>query len=230
MTPTVIETFTDEPVIVDEGMIMEYHANRCRHHRGEVCDRHIAHAHSCQQSSSSKKRDRHELVKNVRSELIAEVGYTDMFVEPRTNKESNQKRADIFSTDKTVLGRHVHYYTDDTIGHPLCKTYISDEVKDLTAQHTILELEKTKARKYRDFILKAKAHPAVIAGARIVNYKTIAMTSLGEMGDDAVKFFNGCFSFLKKRLCKEARIAPRPDGLGVKDVVSRARFRYRILV
>ena len=42
----------DEPVIVDEGTTMEYQANRCRHHSGEVCDRHIAHAHSCQQSSS----------------------------------------------------------------------------------------------------------------------------------------------------------------------------------
>ena len=94
----------DEPVIVDKGTTMEYQANRCRHHHGEVCDRHIAHAHSCQQSSSSKKRDRHELVKNVRSELIAEVGYTDMFVEPRTNKESNQKRAYIYFTTKTVLG------------------------------------------------------------------------------------------------------------------------------
>ena len=51
---------------------------------------------------------------------------------------------------------------------------------------TSLKLEKIKDTKYRDFILRAKAHPAVIAGARVINYKTIAMSSLGEMGNGAI--------------------------------------------
>jgi hypothetical protein len=96
----------DKPIMVGDGTEMAYEANRCRYHHDEVCDRHIAHAHSCKPTSSSKKIDRHEHVKHVRADLITEVGYTDKNVEPRRNEKSNQKRADIFFTDKTLLGRH----------------------------------------------------------------------------------------------------------------------------
>ena len=35
---------------------------------------------------------------------------------------------------------------------------IKEEMKNINAQHTILQLEKSKDKKYRDFIIKAKTH------------------------------------------------------------------------
>jgi len=207
---------------------MEYEANECRHHSGQICDRHLNHGHSCRQSSSIKKKDRHELVKNVRSDLISEVGYLDKRIEPRTNKEIHQKRADISYVDKSNIGKHVHYFTDDTIGHPLCKTHIVNEMKDLSAQATIKALEKNKSKHYAEFVQKSKSHPAVVQGTRVINYKTIAMTSLGEMGDGTVKFFNGCISYYKTRLTREIRQAPRPDGRTPKELTAELRFIYRV--
>lgn len=152
----------DTPVKVCPNTTMEYEANECRYHIDQVCDRHINHGHSCNKSSSTKKKDRHELVKHVRSELVTVVGYTDKRVEPRTNKEINQRRADLSYTDKTNISRHIHYYTDDTIGHPLCKTHIVNEMKDPTAQATIIALEKNKQKLYSDFIRRENTHPAVV--------------------------------------------------------------------
>ncbi len=169
-------------------------------------------------------------MKYVRSDLISEVGYSDINVEPRKNKNENQERADISFVDKTVFSKHVHYFTDDTIGHPLCKSYISAEVKDPTAQHTIKILERNKAKQYKDFITKQRTHPAVVAGAKVINYRTIAMTSLGEMSDDTIKFFNGAFSFYKKKLNVAAKVSPRPDGQTPKEITAKLRMKYRILL
>ena len=85
----------DTPVRVHPDTSMEYEAIECRYHNNQVCDRHINHGHSCTKSSSTKKKDRHELVKYVRSELITMVGYTDKHMEPRTNKQIHQRRADL---------------------------------------------------------------------------------------------------------------------------------------
>ncbi len=169
------------------------------------------------------------MIKHVREDLIKMVGYTDTHVEPRTDKESNQKRADISYKDKTDRSRHVHYYTDDTIGHPLCKTHIKKEMQDLNAQSTIKILEKNKEKHYSDFIRKARAHPTVIARARVVIYRTTAFTSLGEMGEGSVNFFNGSLSYYKAQLTKESRHSPRPDGLTPKHLTASLRFEFRVL-
>ena len=217
----------DTPVRVHPDTSMEYEAIECRYHNNQVCDRHINHGHSCTKSSSTKKKDRHELVKYVRSELITMVGYTDKHMEPRTNKQIHQRRADLSYTDKTNISRHVHYFTDDTIGHPLCKSHISNEMKNPNSQATIKTLEKNKSKRYADFIRRASTHPAVIQGSRIINYKTIAFTSLGEMGEGAIKFFNGCLSFYKTKIIKEIRRTPRADGLTPKELTSKLRLEFR---
>jgi len=165
-------------------------------------------------------------VKYVRSDLISMIGYTDKHVEPRTNKEINQRRADLSYTDKTSISRHIHF-SDDTIGHPLCKSHIFNEMKDLASQATIKSLEKNKNKHYADFIRKANTHPAVIARPRIINYKTIAFTSLGEMGESAIKFFNGCLSYYKTTLIKEIRRTPRADGLTSKELTAKLRLDFR---
>ena len=220
----------DTPVKVSPGTPMEYEANECRYHTDQICDRHINHGHSCTKSSSTKKKDRHELVKYVRAELITAVGYTDKQIEPRTNKEIHQRRADIYFTDKTNNSKHIHYYTDDTIGHPLCKSHIANEMKDLKAQSTIKTLEANKEKQYSEFIKKAKTNPAVIARSRVIKYRTTAFTSLGEMGEGAIKFFNGCISHQKNQLIKETRRTPRADGLSPKEITSKTRFKYRVLI
>jgi hypothetical protein len=220
----------DTPVRVHPNTPMEYDAIECRYHNNQVCDRHINHGHSCTKSSSTKKKDRHELVKHVRSELISMVGYTDKHMEPRTNKEIHQRRADLSYTDKTDISRHIHYFSDDTIGHPLCKSenrHISNEMKNPNSHATIKTLEKNKEKHYADFIRKASTHPAVIAKSRIINYKTIAFTSLGEMGEGAIKFFNGCLSFYKTRLTNEIRREPRADGLTPKELTSKLSLEFR---
>ena len=166
-------------------------------------------------------------MKYVRSELITMVGYTDKHMEPRTNKQIHQRRADLSYTDKTNISRHVHYFTDDTIGHPLCKSHISNEMKNPNSQATIKTLEKNKSKRYADFIRRASTHPAVIQGSRIINYKTIAFTSLGEMDEGAIKFFNGCLSFYKTKIIKEIRRTPRADGLTPKELTSKLRLEFR---
>ena len=170
------------------------------------------------------------MVKYVRAELITAVGYTDKKIEPRTNKEIHQRRADIFFTDKTNNTKHIHYYTDDTIGHPLCKSHITNEIKDLAAQATIKTVENDKEKQYAEFVKKANNHPAVVAKARIIKYRTTAFTSLGEMGEGAVKFFNGCISHQKTQLIKEVRRRPRADGLSPKEITAKTRFKYRVLI
>ena len=50
--------------------------------------------------------------------MIREAGYADIAVEPRTNVERDQRRADIFYVDRTAH-KHVHYYTDHCVAHPL---------------------------------------------------------------------------------------------------------------
>jgi hypothetical protein len=217
----------DTPVKVQACTPMEYEAIACRYHEDQICDRHINHGHSCSKSSSTKKKDRHEMVKHVRSDLITMVGYTDKRMEPRTNKELHQRRADLAYTDKTNRGRHIHYFTDDTIGHPLCKSHIANEMKDLTAQATIKTLVKNKAKHYADFIRRANTHPAVNMKTVVINYKTIAFTSLGEMGEGAIKFFNGCLSHYKTALIKDIRRTPRADGLTAKELTAKLRFDFR---
>ena len=65
----------------------------------------------------------------------------------------------------------------------------------------------------------------------MINYKTVAFTSLGELGEGAVKFFNGALSFYKSKRTLELRKSPRPDGLTPKELTkAQLRFQYRALI
>ena len=142
-------------------------------------------------------------------------------------KSTLRKGADISYTDKTNIRRHVHYFTDDTVGHPLCKSHIGKEMKNLNAHATIKALEKCKEKRYSEFIQKSKKHPAVVARTRIINYITTAFTSLGEMGDGTTKIVNGCISFWKSRLIKQIREEQRADGRSAKELTAELRYDIR---
>jgi hypothetical protein len=71
------------------------------------------------------------LVKAVRVDAIRTAGYDnvhDIKVEPRLTTAS-QRRADIFYVDRSSH-KHIHYYTDDVVCHPLCESHIEGEVLD----------------------------------------------------------------------------------------------------
>ena len=219
---------TTPPVLVDAPASpgapdYSYEADACRHCPGRVCDRHLAHAHACRSSSNKKLRDRHELVKAVRADAIRTAGYDDIKVEPRLNKAS-QRRADVFYVDRCGL-KHIHYYTDDVVGHPLCDSHIKNETTDPLS--TLGKVEKTKAASYAHVLDEARAAAAVTSGLRIVVYTTCSFTSLGALGKGSVKCLNAAAGFLKKRAVAAARSAPRADGLTPQRLSGLFRFRVR---
>ncbi len=70
------------------------------------------------QKKPLKIRNRHELVKAMRVDAIRTAGYDNIKVEPRLTTAS-QRRADIFYVDRSSH-KHIHYYTDGVVCHPLC--------------------------------------------------------------------------------------------------------------
>ena len=77
-------------------------------------------------------------------DAIRTAGYDDIKVEPRLTTAS-QRRADIFYVDRSSH-KHIHYYTDDVVCHPLCESYIEVEVLDPFS--TLREVEGVKAASY----------------------------------------------------------------------------------
>ena len=65
-------------------------------------------------------------------------------MEPRLNT-SNQRRADIFYVARSSH-KHIHYYTDDVVCHPLCDSHIVAEVTDPLS--TLRKVESAKAASY----------------------------------------------------------------------------------
>jgi hypothetical protein len=204
---------SDVPALVDvpaqDQPNFSYEADPCRHCPAHSCDRHLAHAHACHSSSKSKIRDRHELVKHVRAAAIREAGYSEIKIEPRTNAQRDQRRADIFFVDRSAH-KHIHYYTDDCVGHPLCPTHIQGELSG--SARVLDKLETAKIDHYADQLSAARTHPSVLAGLRVINFKPCAFTSLGEYGSGTIKFINAAAGYLKKRAVADACIAPRADG------------------
>ena len=176
------------------------------------------------------------MVKKVRVSMVQEAGYADIFVEPRTNLVRDQRRADIFYVDRTGH-KHVHYYTDDCVAHPLSKTHIAcidhpfnpehchGEAEDPTT--AMGKMETKKADSYASQLLAARTHPSVLCGLRAINYKTCSFNSLGAYGKGTTKCINGAAGFMKKRLVAEARLVPRADGKQPQDVSGRFRFMSR---
>ena len=218
-TPAVVV----DPPLSASAPDFSYEADACRHCPGSVCDRHLAHAHACRSSSNRKLRDRHELVKHARADVLRLAGFADIREEPRLST-ANQRRADIFYVDN--LGhRHAHYYTDDVVCHPLCATHIGAEAADPLS--TLHKVEAVKAQSYAHVLDQARAASAVTAGLRVVTYHTCSYTSLGALGSGTVKCLNGAAGFLKARATRAARLAPRADGLTPQMLSGRLRFLAR---
>ena len=200
-----------------------YEADVCRHCPGRVCDRHLAHAPACRSSSNKKICDRHELVKAARADAIRAAGYDDIKVEPRLNTAS-QRRADVFYVDRSGH-KHIHYYTDDVVCHPLCDTHIRAETSDPLS--TLKKVEGVKAASYAHVLDEARSARAVSAGLRVIVYTTCSFSSLGALGKGTVKCLNAAAGHLKKRAVLAARSAPRADGLTPQRLSGLFRFRSR---
>jgi hypothetical protein len=199
----------DAPVS-DDGPDFSYQADACRQCSDSLCDRFLAHAHGCRTSSVSTIDGRHERVMRARLAMIKQAGYTDVSDEPRTDKENDQRRADIFYTDKLTPCKHVHYYTDDTIGHPLCKTHLARELKD--SSHTLGLLVKNKEDAYKSKLATARLMPSVLQGYRVISFLACALTSLGDMSDGMMRCISAACGYVKVTARIAARRAPRADG------------------
>jgi hypothetical protein len=218
-TPPVLVDPPASPAARDHS----YEADACRHCPGRACDRHLAHAHACRFSSNKKIRDRHELVKAVRVDAIRAAGYDDVKVEPRLNT-SNQRRADIFYVDRSSH-KHIHYYTDDVVCHPLCDSHIVAEVTDPLS--TLRKVESAKAAFYAHVLDGARSAAAVTSGLRVITYNTCSFTSLGALGKGTAKCLNAAAGYIKKRAEVAARAAPRADGFTPQRLSGMFRFRVR---
>ena len=218
-TPPVLVDPPASPGVLD----FSYEADVCRHCPGCVCDRHLAHAHACRFSSNKKIRDRHDLVKAARADAIKAAGYDDIKVEPRLST-SNQRRADIFYVDRSGH-KHIHYYTDDVVCHPLCNSHIAAEANDPLS--TLRKVEAAKAADYAHVLDGPRSAAAVTAGLRVISYTTCSFTSLGALGKGTVKCLGAAAGYLKKRAVTAARSAPRADGLTPQRLSGLFRFRVR---
>ena len=174
-------------------------------------------------SPQKKNRDRHELVNGARVDAIKAAGYDEIKVEPRLST-SNQRRADIFYVDRSSY-KHIHYYTDDVVCHPLCDTHITAEASDPLA--TLRKVEAAKGVAYAHVLDGARSAAAVIAGLRVIVYNTCSFTSLGALGKGTVKCLNAAAGLLKRRAVAAARAAPRADGLTPQRLSGMFRFRVR---
>jgi len=125
-------------------------------------------------------------------------------------RENDQRRADIFYTDKLTPCKHIHYYTDDTIGHPLCKTHLARELKD--PSHTLDLLVKNKEDAYKSKLATARLMPAVLQGYRVSSFLACALTSLGGMSDGMRKCLRAACGYVKVTARIAARRAPRAGG------------------
>jgi hypothetical protein len=215
------------PVLVDppassDAPDFSYEADACRHCPGRVCDRHLAHAHACRFSSNKKIRSRHELVKAVRVDAIRTAGYDDIKVEPRLTTAS-QRRADIFYVDRSTY-KHIYYYTDDVVCHPLCESHIEGEVLDPFS--TLRKVEGVKAASYVHVLDGARSAAAVSAGRRVITYHLLLhLSGRPWYGHGQVSY--AAAGYLKKRAVAVARTAPHDDGLAPQRLSALFRFRVR---
>ena len=156
-------------------------------------------------------------------DAIRAAGYDDVKVEPRLNT-SSQRRADIFYVDRSSH-KHIHYYTDDVVCHPLCDSHIEAEATDPLS--TLRKVESTKAASYAHVLDGARSAAAVTSGLRVTVYNTCSFTSLGALGKGTVRCLNAAAGYLKKRAVAAARAAPRADGLTPQRLSGMFRFRVR---
>ena len=208
---------TVPPVTLDvpeEGQPdFSYQADPCRT-CAHYCDRHLIHAHNCPKSKSNI-RVRHDYVKEVRVKAVKEAGYVEVVAENRTDPTRDQKRADVSYVDASKR-QHIHYVTDDTIGHPFCPSNTNVNLHD--------KLRKKKEKEYAEKLATLRNSRAVILGLIVVVFWPITLTSLGEYGEETIKFINAAAGFLKHNAVCDP---DRDDGLSPQRLSARFRFSLR---
>ena len=124
-----------------------------------------------------------------------------------------------------MLAKHIHYYTDDTVCHPLARSYLAGELKK---PGYTLDLKTTsKDNKYRASLAPARLHPAVLMRQRVICYRTTAYTSLGDLNDGAAKDINCAARFFKLRMERDILRQPRADGKSADTLAAAFRAVYR---
>ena len=131
---------------------------------------------------------------------------------------------DIFYVDDLDY-KHVHYFTDDCVGHPLCDSNIVAEAVNPLA--TLHKMETAKELSYRAELSRARTAQAVIAGTRVILYLTTSLTSLGALGRGMRKCVKGAASFLKRRATAQALVSVRADGRTPQQLAATFRFQLR---
>ncbi len=159
-------------------------------------------------------------MKAVRVDAIKTAGYDDIKVEPRLTTAS-QRRADIFYVDRSSY-EQIHYYTDDVVCHPLCKSHIEGDALDPLS--TLRKVEGVKAASYALALDGARSAAAVSAGLRVIPYTTCSFNSGRPWYGHGQVSQCGC---LKKRAVAVARTAPHDDGLAPQRLSALFRFRVR---
>ena len=96
----------------------------------------------------------------------------------------------IFYVDRSSH-KHIHYYTDDVVCHPLCESHIEGEALDTLS--TLRKVEGVKAASSAYVLDGARSAAAVSAGLRVITYTTCSFTSLGALRMGTVRCLNfGC--------------------------------------
>ena len=205
---------------------LSYEADPCRRCRGAVaCDRHLIHGHACA-SSKGKIGTRHNFVRDTRFAMLKEsfseeVG--DLDRETRTCRTRDQCRADVMWKDRANYSRQIHYFTDDTGGHPLSPKHWVKEKGSLIGTHTLDTLVKDKEKLYVIKLAPLRLSPAVMSGAVHVIYWTCAFNSLGDLHSDFQKFIRAAVYFRKRKAESEAALTVRADGLSPNQVAVRMK-------
>jgi hypothetical protein len=130
----------------------------------------------------------------------------------------DQKRADVTYLDNSSR-QQVQYWTDDTIGHPLCESNLHRD--------TLQYLQNKKEGEYTAKLASARRARSVVLGHRVIVFWACAFTSLGEYGLQTIKCLNAAASFLKVNVRDAATRGPRDDGLSPGAVAARFRFSLR---
>jgi len=165
---------------------LSYEAAPCRRCRDAACDRHLIHGHACA-SSKGKIGTRHDFVRDARFAMLKEIfseDAGDVSRETRTCRMRDQCRADVMWKDRSNHSRQVHYFTDDTGGHPFAPSHFPAEQKNPIGMATMCKLVSGKVAAYAVKLAPLRMSPAVLAGAVQVIYWTCAFTSLGDIHPD----------------------------------------------
>ena len=147
----------------------------------------------------------------LKESFSAEAGDVDK--ETCTCLTRDQCRTDVMWKDRANYSRQLHYFTDDSGGHPLSPSHWAKEKGSLIGTHTLDTLVKSKKRLYVTKLAPLRLSPAVLSGAVHVIYWTCAFKSLGELHSVFQKFIRAAAYYRKRKAESDVALIVRADGL-----------------